>query len=352
MTVFGVDYAWGRPGVSALQKAGARFACRYLSPDTTGKNLDPSEAKALSDAGIWLVVVWESTASRALAGRSAGAVDARRAAAQALQCGMPVGRPIYFAVDWDASASQQDEINAYLDGAASVLGRDRVGLYAGYGPIKRAFDAGKITYGWQTYAWSGGRWDDRAQLQQYSNDHIINGVGCDYDRATTSDYGQWRVGVAAEDGDDMPLRTSVSKRKEQELVWNEFTAIRWDDENADPANAHADGDYPGYVSPLSSWADLDALVRVEGLAPGDQYQLRFEVHDWADGKSTGMWSEIRCDGNATSGHQFIAGSMPKGLREGQHVYASVAVFPAAGSTADRPAPRAIGGRYTIRQDRA
>ncbi|WP_243718793.1 glycoside hydrolase domain-containing protein [Actinomadura sp. KC06] len=208
MAVFGVDYAWGRPGTSALKRAGAKFACRYLSHDTTGKNLTRAEADELSEAGIWLVVVWETTAKRPLDGRAAGAADAVDAAAQAEACGMPDDRPIYFAADWDASPGQQDEINAYLDGAASVIGRGRVGLYAGHGPMKRAFDAEKIAYGWQTYAWSGGRWDARAQLQQYSNDHEINGVAVDYDRAVHGDYGQWRVGVSPE-GDDMPDYVSV-----------------------------------------------------------------------------------------------------------------------------------------------
>ncbi|MFC4908523.1 DUF1906 domain-containing protein [Actinomadura gamaensis] len=196
MSIFGVDYAWGRPGPSALKRAGAKFVCRYLSHDASGKNLTRSEADELSRAGLWLVVVWESTASRALAGRAAGIADATDAAKQARACGMPADRPIFFAVDFDATSGQQAAINAYLDGAAAVLGRARVGLYAGYGPIKRAFDAGKIRWGWQTYAWSGGRWDKRAQLQQYSNDHVVNGVGVDYDRAVHDDYGQWRVGVS------------------------------------------------------------------------------------------------------------------------------------------------------------
>jgi Domain of unknown function (DUF1906) len=194
MTVFGVDYAWGRPGVAALKRVGTAFVCRYLSHDATGKNLTRAESEELSGAGLWLVVVWESTAARALQGNAAGVADAKAAATQAASCGMPDDRPIYFAVDWDASSSQQGSINAYLDGAASVLGRDRVGLYAGYGPISRAFNAGKITFGWQTYGWSGSNWDARAQLQQYSNDHTINGVSCDYDRATHDDYGQWKVG--------------------------------------------------------------------------------------------------------------------------------------------------------------
>lgn len=209
MTVFGVDHAWGTPGPAALKAAGAKFVCRYLS-HTPSKNLSPVEARTLSDNGIWVVVVWETAANRALSGYSAGQVDARFADAQAKTCGMPVGRPIYFAVDWDASSGQQTAINAYLDGAASVLGRGRVGMYAGYGPIRRAFDAHKITFGWQTYAWSRGQWDKRAQLQQYSNDHVINGVGCDYNRATHDDYGQWRVGVSPQKEDDMEPTTTVT----------------------------------------------------------------------------------------------------------------------------------------------
>lgn len=208
---FGVDYAWGRPSVASLKAAGVTFACRYLSHDTTGKNLDHAEAVTLSNAGIWLVVVWESTANRALAGYAAGVQDAKDAAAQANACGMPGDRPIFFAVDFDATSADQNAIAAYLDGAASVLGKGRTGLYGGYWPVKRALDGGHCDWAWQSYAWSGGNWDARAQLQQYSNDHTIGGVGLDYDRSTTSDYGQWKVGVSpvppppVTEEDDMPI---------------------------------------------------------------------------------------------------------------------------------------------------
>ncbi|MDL4812829.1 glycoside hydrolase domain-containing protein [Actinomadura opuntiae] len=271
MTVFGVDYAWGRPGVSALKRAGVKFACRYLSHDTTGKNLTRAEAEELSDAGIWLVVVWETAANRALSGRSGGVADARDAAAQAKACGMPGDRPIYFAVDWDASASQQAKINAYLEGAASVLGRGRVGLYAGYGPVKRAFDAKKIAYGWQTYAWSNGRWDSRAQLQQYSNDRRINGVGLDYDRAVKDDFGQWRVGVTPaatdqQEDDDMPEYVSLGLSKPVALKAGAKTRIGFDKEYADWGKAHADpGAYPGILS--------------GGKAPGTSFSLSVNITD-------------------------------------------------------------------------
>lgn len=210
MSVFGVDYAWGRPGPAALKKAGVKFVCRYLSHDTTGKNLTRAEADQLSRAGIWISVVWESTAKRALSGHAAGVADAKAAAAQATVCGMPPKRPVYFAVDFDATAGQQAAINAYLDGAASVIGRDRVGLYAGYYVVKRALDTRKATWAWQTYAWSGSNWDSRAQIQQYSNDHVINGVGLDYDRAVKADYGQWRVDVSPKEEDDVELNDKVT----------------------------------------------------------------------------------------------------------------------------------------------
>lgn len=212
---FGIDHAWGTPDVEHLHNAGVTFVCRYLSHDTTGKNLTAAEAVRLTVAGIRIVVVWETRAQRALDGHAAGVQDAKDAAAQAKACGMPPGRPIYFAVDFDASQGQQAAINAYLDGAASVIGKNRVGIYGGYWPVKRALDGGHATWAWQTYAWSGTptMWDKRAQIQQYLNDQMVGGVDCDYNRTTKTDFGQWGVGwtpgplvppPATTKGDDMP----------------------------------------------------------------------------------------------------------------------------------------------------
>lgn len=186
---------------------------------------------------------------------------------------MPDDRPIYFAADWDASAGQQDEINAYLDGAASVIGRDRVGLYGGYGPVDRAFDAKKITFGWQTYAWSGGRWDARAQLQQYSNDHTINGVGVDYDRAVKSDYGQWRVGVSPE-GDDMPDYVSVGTGgKEQQLAPGTWTNVTWSKEYSDSHHQHNDPGGPSLLTGSARYS-LSVGTTVRGVPAGTLIQAR------------------------------------------------------------------------------
>jgi hypothetical protein len=267
MSIFGIDYAWNGPSIETMKAAKVRFACRYLS-HTPGKNLTPDEAKRLSANDIDIVVVWETTANRALSGRDGGKVDALNADAQAHACGMPADRPIYFAVDWDAVASQQDEINAYLDGAASVLGRDRVGLYAGFYPIKRAFDAGKIKYGWQTYAWSGGKWDSRAQLQQYRNGVNLGGSDVDYDRAMDADFGQWKVGenMAFTDADVQKLLRSsynasgdkVGESLQAAKNFAEFGRPKLEDLDKDVAAVKAKVDSLGTGVPAT--VDIDALA--------------------------------------------------------------------------------------------
>jgi hypothetical protein len=186
---YGVDYSWSRPSLSSLRSQGYTFIVRYLSHDTTGKNLSRSEADAAIAAGLDVVSNWEDSATDALSGYSRGVSDAQAANAQAAGCGAPATRPIYFSVDFDATPGQQAAINSYFDGVASVIGRNRTGAYGGYYVIQRLFDAGKITWGWQTYAWSGGLWEARAQLRQIQNG-ILSGQA-DKDEAVAADFGQW-----------------------------------------------------------------------------------------------------------------------------------------------------------------
>jgi hypothetical protein len=200
MTIEGIDYAFGRPNFSELKKAGKKFVCRYVS-DGNNKDITKDEAQELRHAGLEIVIVYESTANRALAGFNAGAHDADVARKQANSVGCPPTLPIYFAVDFDANEQQQAAINAYLRGAVSVLGRTRVGVYGGYWVVKRALDAKVCKFGWQTYAWSGDGhggtlWDTRAHIQQYENNVKGFGIQYDKDRAIKTNYGQWKSMVA------------------------------------------------------------------------------------------------------------------------------------------------------------
>lgn len=202
-TAPGVDYSDGRPGGKALSAAGMAFAARYLSHNAS-KNLNAAEAADLAAHGVSCVVVWETTANRAAAGRAAGIADAKEADTQAAACGQPSGRPVFFAVDWDADPSV---VVAYFQGVASVIGLARTGVYGGYKVVKFLLDHDYAKWAWQTVAWSGGRWDARAVIRQYASTVRINGVTCDQDTAQAADYGQWQPGqtpITPQQEDDMP----------------------------------------------------------------------------------------------------------------------------------------------------
>jgi hypothetical protein len=203
------------------------FAARYLSHDES-KALDRSEADDLAAHGIWVAVVFEDAAERPLAGYAAGVADAQVAAAQAAAAGMPDGRPIYFAADFDTTPDQQAAVNQYLAGAGSVLGTSRVGIYGGFWTVSRALDAGVATWGWQTVGWSGGQWDSRAQLRQPGDTVTIGGVDCDTDTAQTDDFGQWMPGrtptTAPQPG---PTEEDYMDSNAAEAWFGELNAMLW-----------------------------------------------------------------------------------------------------------------------------
>lgn len=195
----GIDYAFGSGTTAAqVKSAGKGFVFRYLSGGSA-KDITRAELQNLTAAGIAVGLVWETGASRMCSGAAAGKADAQAADSQVRGLGC-AGIPVYFAADWDATPAQQGAINAYLDAAAGVIGRARVGVYGSYYVVKRCFDAGKVAYGWQTYAWSGGQWEPRAHVQQYRNDVRVGGIPAqvDLDRSMKADFGQWpRPGGAA-----------------------------------------------------------------------------------------------------------------------------------------------------------
>lgn len=191
MPVEGYDYVSG-PSVSGLKGAGAHFVARYISTPGNPKNLTLHEVAALHAARIDIVTVFETIANEALLGEAQGRIDAVSAGKQLVALGAPKNAVVYFAVDFDATDIQQHAINAYLFGASQVLGHDRVGVYGGFWVVKRALDAKVCKYAWQTYAWSGGQWDPRAQLRQVQNGvHVVN-AETDRDEAMAADFGQWR----------------------------------------------------------------------------------------------------------------------------------------------------------------
>lgn len=201
MTVRGIDYAFSpHPPAQLVKAAGITFVCRYMSAlaenDGNGKNLLKGELAELLGAGLSVVVVEESAAGRMKAGKAAGIADGQHALAVTAALGMP-DIPVYFACDFDAAPGDQTAINAYLDGAASVIGRGRTGIYGGYWPLVRAAKAGTASWFWQTSAWSGdnvpGHPDDLGGFTRhiYQQGSVkVAGIAVDFDQAMTADYGQ------------------------------------------------------------------------------------------------------------------------------------------------------------------
>lgn len=188
---YGLDFSWGRPPVETMLANGYTFVCRYLSWDTTGKNLSADEAAGYLAAGIAICSNWEYAAAAPRNGWQQGVDDAIEAAAQHTECGGPPDAAIYFSTDFDAQPDEMGQVLAYYQGVASVIGVARTGAYAGFYVIRDLFDYGAITWGWQTYAWSNGQWDSRAQLRQVQNGISVGGHDCDLNEAWYTDYGAW-----------------------------------------------------------------------------------------------------------------------------------------------------------------
>lgn len=189
MIRFGLD-STGMVPVSGHHAVGSTVALRYLSRSTY-KVVTKAEHDAYKAAGIDLVLVFEDSGRPDLAGHQGGVDDAQFALRQATQIlGTPTLPPVIrFAADYDP-AGNPAATDAYYDGVATIIPRERCGPYGGLEVVSRQANRGFKAL-WQTYAWSGGRFDSRAQVYQYSNDHTVAGVGVDFNHCYGVDFGQW-----------------------------------------------------------------------------------------------------------------------------------------------------------------
>lgn len=191
-----LDYSAGRLTGASLKRAGVTAVCRYLYGDGTSlpnKQLHKDEADDLIANGIGIVSNFEQATDNCKGGYQQGVTDANHAVSVHNSCGGPTNAVIYFSVDYDAPESDQQVINEYFKGVASVIGLARTAAYGGYWVIKRLLDAGLISMAWQTEAWSGDNFDSRSNIIQRNKlgYKVIDGVQCDYNEAHSDNFGQW-----------------------------------------------------------------------------------------------------------------------------------------------------------------
>lgn len=207
-----IDYSTSRPPISLLKSAGVTAVGRYIGWDSVpgfnsiGKNITKAEADSLLSAGISIFLAFEYTPDAASHGTNQGTADGKLAKTQLAELDAPPDMASYFAVDFDlpdyapalpdvaANAMEKlGPVGQYFKAINALRNAYEIGAYGGYYAIKRLFDAGLITKGWQTVAWSGGKLDPRAVLYQVVSPVPIPGGDPDIrEHATTEpDFGQW-----------------------------------------------------------------------------------------------------------------------------------------------------------------
>lgn len=210
MTILGVDYSWGRPDPHCLAAKGYRFVSRYLSYDTTGKNITAAEAGSLHSAGLDVVLNWEWGKYDARQGYDLGGRQARDAGVYADHVGAPGNLPIYFSMDWDVQPHEYAAVGSYFQAINKVLGAARVGAYGGIRIIDYLYTHRLARWLWQTYAWSGNSIHPQAHVYQYSNGHSICGADVDLDRALRPQFGQWPGAGSSQIVVDVPATPAAS----------------------------------------------------------------------------------------------------------------------------------------------
>ncbi len=167
---------------AAVKHAGYDFVGRYMVPASGSlkwKALTAAEAKAVTDAGLRLLTVWETTADRVKGGADAGASDGKRALRCAQSIGMPTSGIIYFAVDYDATAADMPTIEAYLRAARAQTGDYEIGVYGSYGVIEYMAQRNVCRGYWQCLGWSGGKVSAHRTVYQAQFGQSVAGVSVD-----------------------------------------------------------------------------------------------------------------------------------------------------------------------------
>lgn len=142
---------------AAAKAAGFDFVGRYLVPASYGKALLYPEAKAITDAGLKILTVFESTADRARSGAAGGGLDGYAACKCAREIQMPESGIIYFAVDYDAGEADFPLIAEYLNAARAQTGPYQIGVYGSYRVVEAMAARGVCRGFWQCVAWSYGQ---------------------------------------------------------------------------------------------------------------------------------------------------------------------------------------------------
>ncbi|GAA5042430.1 DUF1906 domain-containing protein [Nocardia callitridis] len=198
-----IDYSGGIPSAAAIRDAGHLGVIRYVSdrrPDAewmVGKPLRATEVDLLHAAGLTVVSCYQFGKAQTAdwrGGEEAGKRHAERGLELHEAAGGPDNAPIYASIDDNPTkADFVTMIAPYLRGWHSVLGDERVGVYANAPTITLAKAVGLGSWYWQhNWGTPKGFVHPAANLHQFEVDkRSLDGIGIDLNNALTADYGQW-----------------------------------------------------------------------------------------------------------------------------------------------------------------
>ena len=173
-----------------LRSNGIQYVGRYLGD--SWKSMSKMEADAIIGAGLQIVSIWETNPTKAAYFTEVqGNLDAIKASSFAAAIAQKEGSAIYFAVDYDAQASDMDAILNYFLGVRNGIERSyQVGVYGSYSVLKTLFQHQAVDYFWQTTSWSRGNVANFIDILQYQHNTTLSGIQVDYDYFSSS-AGSW-----------------------------------------------------------------------------------------------------------------------------------------------------------------
>lgn len=192
---------------------GQSFIGRYLVPHTESfpsKDLNASEAAAIHEAGLGILLCWETTANRARQGESAGKADGTIAYQLATKMRVPYTTCIYFAVDYNAPKSDYNAIEQYIRAASKAIEPYQAGVYGHYGVCEEMYLRGATVNLWQCCAWSGKLISPHAYIYQRQwsggaeSKALENKIGVPVDMNTCGDMKKARLWMPGEKLADTP----------------------------------------------------------------------------------------------------------------------------------------------------
>lgn len=152
---YGADYSASELTPSELDSFAGydiRFLIRYIGWPNDPKCIShyPGAYRAHVTAGRTVLLVAEYDANDPAGGYTGGVAMAQRAVQDADSIGYPADLPIFFCADgWLASSNiSPATAMSYLDGAASVMGRQRTGAYGFRDFIEPAKQGGHARWLW------------------------------------------------------------------------------------------------------------------------------------------------------------------------------------------------------------